>query len=147
MVMFASLRGLVLLSCPALLILIQDGRVGSKPQVVNRKGAPAKEKQVRLDRYGDPLSPGASARPGTVRLRHPGGYLLAFAADGKTLLSFGDQWLRVWDLATGKEMRRTQLGEKADTGYRELCACFSSDRTKLARVGEDGRTIVVWHVS
>jgi RNA polymerase sigma factor (sigma-70 family) len=58
----------------------------------------------RVDRYGDPLPPGAIARLGTVRLRHSGIIgVVAFAPDGTTLLS-GDEKgeMRLWDTATGK---------------------------------------------
>src|SRR6266511_2052507 len=46
---------------------------------------PAPE-QVRLDRHGDPLPPGAVARLGTLRFRAPDeANALAFAPDGKTI--------------------------------------------------------------
>jgi WD40 repeat protein len=64
----------------------------------------------RTDRYGDPLPFGATARLGTTRLR-PGDSRGSFALspDGK-LLATGEQGkLRLWDLASGKEVRAFDL--------------------------------------
>jgi WD40 repeat protein len=61
----------------------------------------------RTDRQGDPLPPGAIARIGSVRLRHTTGvYVFAFAPDGKTLAAGDDNCIRLWDVTTGKEVRR-----------------------------------------
>jgi RNA polymerase sigma factor (sigma-70 family) len=73
-----------------------------------RRPTPPQEKtQKRVDRYGDPLPPGAIARLGTVRLRHHDAVTaVAFAQDGTTLLS-GDESgeMRLWDATTGKPLR------------------------------------------
>jgi RNA polymerase sigma factor (sigma-70 family) len=59
------------------------------------------------------LPRGALARMGTTQLRH--GDAVSFAAytpDGKALLTAGrDKTVRLWDLATGKELRRFDWGE------------------------------------
>src|SRR5262245_20884712 len=68
-------------------------------------GQPA---ETRADALGDPLPEGATARLGTTRMRHGEPVsVVAFLGDGKSLLSIaGDGVVRVWDTATGKELRR-----------------------------------------
>jgi WD40 repeat protein len=75
----------------------------------------------RTDLHGRPLPPGAIARIGSTHLRHPlGAPCLAFAPDGKRLASLArDGTLRVWDVATGKELQQLRghglsLAFKAD---------------------------------
>lgn len=64
----------------------------------------------RLDRYGDPLPPGALARLGTVRLRPAQTLaLLVCLPDGKTVLSVGSSedhtLIYLWDMNTGRLLR------------------------------------------
>jgi WD40 repeat protein len=81
----------------AALVLLADADVGA-----------------RTDLYGDPLPPGAVARLGTIRLRHADGRAVTFSEDGKRLISCGiGGEVRVWDVATGKLVRRTRLAGKA----------------------------------
>jgi RNA polymerase sigma factor (sigma-70 family) len=63
---------------------------------------------ARRDRHGDPLPAGAVARLGPARLRHGSSvFFVAFLAGGKQVLSAGEDGLaRLWDVATGKEVRR-----------------------------------------
>jgi RNA polymerase sigma factor (sigma-70 family) len=63
----------------------------------------------RTDQFGDPLPPGALARMGTGRFRH-GGYIdrVAYAPDGKSVISTGFDDVCVWDASTGKEIRHLQ---------------------------------------
>ncbi|MCI0464994.1 MAG: WD40 repeat domain-containing protein [Gemmataceae bacterium] len=69
--------------------------------------------EPRLDRYGDPLPPGAVLRLGTVRLRHPGWpSSVVFARDGKTLFTaHEDGRVRAWDVATGKPLFNLRVAE------------------------------------
>jgi WD40 repeat protein len=64
--------------------------------------------RATADPQGDALPAGALARLGTTRLRHDGDVrFVFFGADGKSLLTAGqDGTLRLWDLGTGKEIRR-----------------------------------------
>src|SRR4051812_8716301 len=72
-----------------------------KPNDFAAKGA------VLVDNQGDPLPPGAVARFGTVRLRRDDTVeALAFLADGKILAGGShSSSIRLWDVATGKEVR------------------------------------------
>ena len=62
---------------------------------------------ARLDRYGDPLPPGAIARLGTLRFRiEAAGYVkeLVFSPDGKMLAAASQGGLWLFDAASGKRM-------------------------------------------
>jgi WD40 repeat protein len=71
--------------------------------------------------------------------------MLAISRDGKWLLSCsgwpqGDRTIRLWDLASGKEVRR--LGRHEDQVY---AVAFSPDATSAVSGGEDG-AVRVWDV-
>jgi RNA polymerase sigma factor (sigma-70 family) len=74
---------------------------------------PAQARPDRAEVGGEPLPDGALARMGTTRLRH--GDAVSFAAytpDGQALVTASrDRTVRLWDLATGKELRRFHWGE------------------------------------
>jgi RNA polymerase sigma factor (sigma-70 family) len=63
-----------------------------------------------------PLPDGVTARLGTVQLRHGDAvYFAAYTPDGKSLLTAGrDETIRLWDLATGKEVHRFAWGARLD---------------------------------
>jgi WD40 repeat protein len=95
-----------------------------------------------VDRYGDPLPPGAKGRLGSVRLRHAGMVNgVAFSPDGKQLVSTGwDESIRFWDEETGKPIRQLTTDEHC-----MFAAAFSPDGTKLASVSERGN-VCLWNL-
>ncbi len=106
-----------------------DRRDGDKAQAPTE---PQPDKAALKDRHGDPLPPDALARLGTVRWRHGGPVgFVAFLADGKSLLTSAyDNSLRVWDVATGKEVRR--IGKADDLVASPYLVSLSADGKVLA---------------
>ena len=116
---------------------------------------PAPGKAARTDSLGDPLPDGAIARLGTTRLRQPDCdciTALALSPDDKIIASAGgmDSWegqvleepyrIRLWDAATGKELRRFGGHTISITGI-----AFSPDGKRLASAEIDG--VRVWDVA
>ena len=101
--------------------------------------APVFAQSPSLDAFGDPLPAGTIARLGATRFRLGGaGNALAFSADGKTIVSGG--WhgsLRVWDVATGQELRRIPVREKS-----VKAVALSPDGKHVAAVGGRGALFV-----
>jgi WD40 repeat protein len=122
-----------------------------------------KQEKPHTDRYGDPLPPGAIARLGTTRLRHRD-YIcsITFSADGteviagSPLTSTGDsdKAIKVWSVATGKEIRQfgirmvpgTALGALGGGGPSEVGISgltLTRDGKTLATENGDG-TASLW---
>src|SRR5262249_19570146 len=88
------------------------------------------------NRPADALPEGALARLGSGRLRHGAPVSdLAFAPDGKRLVSAGTERLRVWDAATGRLQHRFRVG--GDTPGPAFSA-GGALLTSHSPVGEDG---------
>jgi WD40 repeat protein len=101
--------------------------------VLQARGQPAaKERPPLTDSYGDPLPEGATARIGTVRLRHQGLMFCAFAPGSDVLTTGGtDGAVTQWEVSTGRELRSLKL--------QHWHMAISPDRKMLAVV--DGKTI------
>jgi WD40 repeat protein len=94
-------------------------------------GAEPNQNAPRVDQYGDPLPDGALQRLGTVRFRGGGGSGMILLPDGKTLLTgYESNFVRFWDIATGKPLRTLPVAEK---GY--TCRALSPD-TKVLAIGD-----------
>src|SRR4051812_1727237 len=92
---------------------LAPGRAAPRPGLAAAEKAPG----ARLDRYGDPLPPGAVARLGSLRLVVAAGAYAAdavtFSPDGKLLASGGgDTPVSLWDVSTGREVRQLRGHEK-----------------------------------
>jgi RNA polymerase sigma factor (sigma-70 family) len=106
----------------ALLLALAAGGLGvlvamprsAEPAQASRTGPPHVGETLppRQDRLGDHLPPGAVARMGSSRLRHPtdrwGWYSFAtvLSPDARTLLTINHNGFRAWNLGTGKLLYR-----------------------------------------
>jgi RNA polymerase sigma factor (sigma-70 family) len=110
------------------------------PAQVAERPKPVAAPRVRTDRYGDPLPEGAVARVGTLRLYHGSSFTaLAYAPDGKVLAAYSGGPIRLWDTATGKELRQF---EGYSGGVTALA--FSADGKLLAAAGWGD--VKIWRV-
>jgi WD40 repeat protein len=111
---------LLVLSGFGILVVGVDTRASEPPPAGGERTEPQAGSAVgiRLDALGDPLPNGALARLGTLRLQHGEPIRrLCYSPDGKWIASSSDKNVRVWDVATGKEVRRFEgiLGSVAFT--------------------------------
>jgi RNA polymerase sigma factor (sigma-70 family) len=126
-----SMSGTKLKLCGLMLVVLAGVGLGAGfglPEPANAAGdaaAPAASppppvlrahEKVLTDRLGDPLPEGALARIGSARLRQAADHI-AFLPDGKSFVAGSGsgrlppargQSIRVWDSASGKELRRLE---------------------------------------
>ncbi len=123
------------------LLLLVSGQVLSSNAPPNGRQVEEKPKQAvpsdkgaRTEVQGEPLPPGAIARLQGVPAKDGGGIdSMAFSPNGKTLVC-GEGWtIQMWDVATGKEIRRFKA-HKAGVH----CLAFSPDGKWFASGGHDG---------
>jgi WD40 repeat protein len=102
---------------------------------------------ARIDRHGDLLPEGALLRLGTVRWRAGSAVALAaFLPGGRELLTVSqDHTAQVWEVTSGKELRRFDVSGLAATEGPPTfprpywgTAVMSADGKTLACVGQDG---------
>jgi RNA polymerase sigma factor (sigma-70 family) len=104
-------------------------------QVKDPSPAP-KETPPRTDRYGDPLPAGAIARLGTARFRHGDNLSsIGISPDGKQIISQSDV-VRVWEAATGKELRHFSPFPLMNWPGRRLGSGSLSPDGKVLAVGD-----------
>ncbi len=101
---------------------------------------------VTFDIHGDAMPPGATLRLGTHRWRHGGPVVfVAYAPDDKGLITASqDGTVRLWDLATGKEIRR--FGNFAGTGdilERRRAVAYQANMVASAAIAPDGQHLAV----
>jgi WD40 repeat protein len=78
---------------------------------------------------------------GPIQLCTRVGTAVAFAPDGKTLISAGTDDVQLWEVATGKRLRQIRQGQ---TTIQELA--LSPDGQLLATTGGEARTVWLWDV-
>ncbi len=68
--------------------------------------APASSQSPRIDRYGDPLPPGAAMRLGTVRFRQfPQINHVVYSPDGRLVVTDSrEDYLQLWDARDGRKL-------------------------------------------
>jgi RNA polymerase sigma factor (sigma-70 family) len=124
----------------------------SNPGVAAVQPRPQEEKpQTRLDRYGDPLPPGAVTRLVTIRWRlDPFGVAhMVVSGDGRALVSINPvRGISIVDMASGKLMRSTPRGPARPAAWLdrsrswERCA-LSADGHTAAFGGRDSTIYVI----
>jgi RNA polymerase sigma factor (sigma-70 family) len=108
--------------------------------------APSAHNIIKTDLHGDPLPPDALARMGAIRFRHIHDVVaIAFSPDGKFLATTGffSGTIILWDVATGKEVRRLNEEPSSVIGP----ALFSPEGKRLAAFQWGQKEVRLWDVA
>jgi RNA polymerase sigma factor (sigma-70 family) len=106
--------------------------------------APASSRQPRIDRYGDPLPPGAAMRLGTIRFRQfPNICHLIYSPDSRLLVTdTQESSLQFWDAQDGRKLREIDVGFEqihdfafSPDGKMIAVACWLSPPTDSSKSG------------
>jgi WD40 repeat protein len=90
----------------------------------------------QVDVHGDPLPEGALLRISTVRYRCGSPVDAALSPDGKTLAVVSYEVITLWDLATGRPLKRLRNGDvPPDFFPNQKFLCFSPDGKRLFSIG------------
>jgi WD40 repeat protein len=114
--------------------------------------APTTTGAARTDAAGDPLPPDVIARLGSTRLFQDGVCFLAFSPDDKILASADTAGTCIlWDVSTGKEVRRCELPYRPGAALSISSLAFSAD-SKLIAVGVQSQSnrqneIHIWEIA
>jgi RNA polymerase sigma factor (sigma-70 family) len=100
-----------MLGTGATMLLKAATQTSPRAQVVDP--LPPEARPDRAEIPGERLPSGAIARMGTTQLRHGDAvFFAAYTPDGQKLVTAGrDKMVRLWDLATGNQIRRFEWGE------------------------------------
>ncbi|MBI1918106.1 MAG: sigma-70 family RNA polymerase sigma factor [Planctomycetes bacterium] len=135
---FATGAGMLMHAVPVAITLVE----GEEQPGQEATQAPAKaesQQPARADRQGDALPPGAVVRLGTLRFRHDSWVeSVAVSSEGKLIAGGGAGRVRLWDGATGKELRWFDLPRGVATPV-----ALSPDGKLLATGGGD-HVIRLW---
>ncbi len=126
-------------------LLAYQALSSQQPPIEKKQEAKSPETGAALDRFGDPLPAGAVARFGELRLRHVEATSVAFAPDGKGLVSVGRNHgvARLWDPASGKGLHRYH----EEIGARGRVAFSPDGKTLAGVVVYDREAICLWDVA
>jgi RNA polymerase sigma factor (sigma-70 family) len=124
--------GTVVWAAPAFLVARQDPPLSQPRSSPTSKATSPTSSALLIDRYGDPLPPGASLRLGTVRFRRDGTInRIVYSPDGKFVVTdLAEKFLQVWDAQDGRMLRRLDVGIENFCDFR-----FSPDGKTIAAVG------------